>query len=183
MMVLQSYDVSKFFDKEMMEDGIITCKDRGANEKAIRLWYKLNKATEIEVKTSAGLTESALVGPVIGQGTIGGALISQAVLDDAVTSHFPPAGKLQLQYGAVPQAPLLWMDDILNAAPGLDEARQASQKVDILIKERGLTLSEEKTVCLVVGSKKQKENASKEMKEKPLMCLSLIHISEPTRPY
>ena len=38
--VLQSYDVSKFFDKEMMEDGIITCMNRGANPKAVRLWYK-----------------------------------------------------------------------------------------------------------------------------------------------
>ena len=143
---------------------------RGANPKAVRLWYRLNQATRIQVKTSAGLTKEAPVGPVIGQGTIGGALISQAVLDDAVTSHFPPAGRLQLEYGAVPQAPLLWMDDILNAAPGLDEARQASRKMDVLMKQRGLTWNEEKTVCLVVGSRKQKEIISKELVENPIMC-------------
>ena len=65
--ILQSYDVSKFFDKEMMEDGIITCMNRGANPKAVRLWYQLNQVTEIQVNTSAGLTEAAPVGPVSGR--------------------------------------------------------------------------------------------------------------------
>ena len=64
---LQSYDVSKCFDKEMMEDGIITCMNRGANPKAVRLWYQLNQVTEIQVNTSAGLTEAAPVGPVSGR--------------------------------------------------------------------------------------------------------------------
>ena len=74
--ILQSYDVSKFFDKERIEDGILACKDRGADPKAIRLWHRLNDDTRIKVKTSVGETETENVGAVIGQGTIGGALIS-----------------------------------------------------------------------------------------------------------
>ena len=56
-MIVQCYDVKKFFDKEMIEDGILTCFNRGADPKAIRLWHKLNDNTKIQVKTSgAGLS-------------------------------------------------------------------------------------------------------------------------------
>ena len=35
MIVLQSYDISKFFDKELIEDAVLTCKKREADTKAI----------------------------------------------------------------------------------------------------------------------------------------------------
>ena len=66
----------------MMEDEILACKERGADPKAIRLWHKLNDKTEIYVKTGVGLTEYTEVGAVVGQGTMDGALLSQAVLDE-----------------------------------------------------------------------------------------------------
>ena len=37
--IIQSSDISKFFDKEMMEDAILTCLKRGADPKAIRDRY------------------------------------------------------------------------------------------------------------------------------------------------
>jgi hypothetical protein len=46
---------------------------------------------------------------------IGGALVSQAVLDDGVSEEFPPGGQLQMEYGDIPLAPLIWMDDLLNS--------------------------------------------------------------------
>jgi hypothetical protein len=88
LLVLKLYDISKFFDKEMVEDGIITCLKRGCNQKAVRLWFKLNEKTQIQVRTGAGMSKYAEVGPVLGQGTFVGALISQAVLDDGVTEQF-----------------------------------------------------------------------------------------------
>ena len=33
MIILQSYDISKFFDKEMIQDALLTCKKRGADPK------------------------------------------------------------------------------------------------------------------------------------------------------
>ena len=169
-LVAQGLDVEKFFDKEMIEDGVLVCRKRGADPKAVRLWYKLNSNTRIKVKTGVGYTEFGKVGAVIGQGMIGGALVSQAVLDDAVSENFPPAGSLQIQYGAVPMAPLIYLDDIQNSAPGLDEAREASAIFDKLLKQRGLALNRDKTICLVFGSKKQKEKASEELKRNPMIC-------------
>ena len=90
--IIQSYDVSKFFDKEMMEDAILCCLRRGADPKAVRQWFKLNENTRIQVRTGAGTTRFQDVGAVVGQGMLGGALVSQAVLDEGVGEHLPPGG-------------------------------------------------------------------------------------------
>ena len=91
MVVIQTYNVSKFLDKEI-EDAILTCLKRGANTKAVRLWHKLNANTNIQVRTGAGMTLYANVGTVVGQGMLGGALVSHAVLDEGIMEHFSPGG-------------------------------------------------------------------------------------------
>ena len=50
MLLAQCYDVSKFFDKEMIEDAVLVCYKRGVDPKAIRLWYKLNNKTQKPAK-------------------------------------------------------------------------------------------------------------------------------------
>ena len=170
MIVLQSYDISKFFDKELIEDAVLTCIKRGADMKATRLWYKLNEDTRIKVRTGVGETRSGAVGAVVGQGMLGGALVSQANLDDGVMEHLSPGGVLQMEYGDVPLAPLLWMDDVLKTTLSLDIARKTNLKVNILLKQRALSLNRKKSVVIILGSKKQKENASSTLKITPLMC-------------
>ena len=48
------------------------------------------------------------------------------------------------------------------------EARIANQTVDFLVKQRVLQLNRDKSVFLIVGSKKQKREASLELKDNPL---------------
>ena len=74
--IIQGYDISKYFDKERIEDGVLSCLKRGADPKAVRLWFKMNEDTQIRVRTGAGMTRVGKVGAVIGQGMIGGALVS-----------------------------------------------------------------------------------------------------------
>ena len=38
------------------------------------------------------------------------------------------------------------------------------------MKQRGLSLNKDKSVCVIMGSKRQKKEASLEMKGKPLLC-------------
>ena len=154
MIILQSYDIAKFFDKEMIEDAVLTCKKRGADPKATRLWFKLNSNTTIRVRTGAGETRAGDVGAVVGQGMLGGALVSQAVLDEGVMEHLAPGGELQMEYGDVPLAPLMWMDDVMNPAESLDKAREVNLKVNFLLKQRGLSLNKKKSACIIVGSQK-----------------------------
>ena len=115
MVILQAYDISKFFDKERIEDAAITCLNRGADPKAVRLWVKLNQNTKIQVWTGAGMTKKANVGAVVGQGMLGGALASQGVLDEAVMEHLPPGEPSQMEYGDVSMAPLMWMEDFISS--------------------------------------------------------------------
>ena len=72
MIILQSFDISKIFNKEMIEDAVLTCKKRGADSKATRLWYSLNNNTRIKIRTGAGLTRTGEVGAVVRQGMLGG---------------------------------------------------------------------------------------------------------------
>ena len=39
LMILQTSDISKYFDKEMVEDALLTCYKRGADAKACIIWY------------------------------------------------------------------------------------------------------------------------------------------------
>ena len=96
-------------------------------------------------------------------------MVSQAVLDDGVMEHFQPGGRLQLQYGTVPLAPFMFQDDLLNGTDNLPHAREVNTKVNCLMKERGLNLNKDKSVCMAIGSKKQKSEISKALKENPLM--------------
>ena len=146
------------------------CEKREVDPKAIRLWYNLNDKTQIRVRTGAGVSDAGDVGAVVGQGTIGGALVSQAVLDDAVTEHFPPDDELQLKYGSVPLSPLMFQDDLINIAEEINQAREVNNKIDVLMKQKGLSLNKDKSVCITFGNKKQKLTASKEIEERPLIC-------------
>ena len=82
----------------------------------------------------------------------------------------PPEGDIQMEFGDVPLAPIMWMDDILNSVKGTKEAREANKRVDILMKQRGLSLNKDKSVCLILGSKKQKQDISRELENQPLVC-------------
>ena len=137
-MVMQLYDLEKYFDKEMMEDALLTCYKRDADPKAIRCWYKLNQGTVIRVRTGVGLSDPGEVGDVVGQGTIGGALVSQGVLDEAIGEHFQPGGEETVSYGQVKMAPIMFQDDFLHSAESTEKARQANKKINFLVKERNL---------------------------------------------
>ena len=172
--VLQLYDISKFFDKETIEDAVLTCQNRKVDPKAIRLWKKMQDDTKIRVRTGAGMSEYGDVGAVLGQGTLGGALVSQAVLDDGMSEQFTPGGEGELDYGEVPLAPFIFQDDVAHGVEGLEEAREANRRVARVVEERCLTLNQDKTVCLLIGTKAQKERMREEMKRSPLMCGSFV---------
>ena len=86
--MLQVYDIKRFFDKESIRDVMNTLNEAGVNRKAYRTWFLLNQKTRITVKTSMGLTEEGDVGEVVGKGTIGGSLVSQLNVDRGLGEYF-----------------------------------------------------------------------------------------------
>ena len=120
------------------------------------------------------MSEFGNVGTVVGQGTMGGSLISQAVLSDGVSEHFTPGGPDEVEYGTVPLAPFMYMDDLIHGVPGIAQARQSNSKVDKIMKERCWSLNREKTVYLIIGSSKQKQALRKQLEVEPLLCGEFI---------
>ena len=64
--------------------------------------------------------------------------------------------------------------DLINVAEGLPQARVTNSKVDIVMKQRGLSLNKDKSVCVIIGNKKQKMEATKEIEKDPLLCGDFI---------
>ena len=110
------------------------------------------------------------MGAVLGQGTLGRAIDSQVVLDDAVMEHFSPGEEGKPRYGSVSMAPCMFQDNLANGSMGLLEAWVANHKVNFLVKRRGLQLNKDKSVCVIAGTKKQKQEASAKLEENPLKC-------------
>ena len=95
------------------------------------------------------------------------------MLDEGSSGQFAPGGGDELNYGGVPMAPLMFQDDLIHSTEGVKQARIASSKFDIVLKQLNLRLHEDKTVCIVMGSRKQKQNIKTELENQPLMCGSI----------
>ena len=98
------------------------------NKKVLRIWYKLNEGTKIAVKTSVGRTEMTEVGALVGQGSGGAAVGSQAMVDIGLKNYL--SGSIdEIYYGEVRVESAAFKDDILkpsfdvfSAQAGIDPA-------------------------------------------------------------
>ena len=61
----------------------------------------------------------------------------------------------------------------------MEHARYIYTRINHVMKERGLCLNQDKSVCIIMGSKKQRKVASLELESKPLMCGDFITKEKP----
>ena len=171
--ILQPFDISKFFDKEVLTDVMDTLHGLGVDSKAYRTWSKLNENTTIRVKTGVGYTEWSDEGAMIGQGTGGGALVSQANLDRGVVAAFKESED-EIGYGEVRMLPVMFQDDIMRGADSVLAARAGNVKVDSVINSKQLKLNQDKTCFILFGRKKEVERARKEIEGSPIICGNFV---------
>ena len=79
-------------------------------------------------------------------------------------------GSSEIAYGSVERLPLMFQDDFGNTCDNILSTRMANIKVDVMAKEKRLTLNKDKTVCLVMGTNKQIEEVRRQLELKSLMC-------------
>ena len=79
----------------------------GIKGKLYRLWYKLNQKTKIGVQTAFGISSYKECGETVAQGSLGGAIVSAANLDDGVQEFFKES-EHEVCYGQVQLKPLLY---------------------------------------------------------------------------
>ena len=64
-MVVRLYDISKFFDRESLRDGMNSIYNCGIQGKLYRLIYMMNKDTQIRVRTAVGETDEKDTGKIL----------------------------------------------------------------------------------------------------------------------
>ena len=110
-LIIQVYDLSKYFDKESLRDAMNSLYDAGIKGKLYRLWFMMNCDNQVKVLTSAGMTGIRATGENVGQGTVGGAILSSLNLDVGVTEGFSESGHEIYYGGKIRLNPLLYQDD------------------------------------------------------------------------
>ena len=104
---------------------------------------------------------------MVGQGTSGASLVSQLNIDNGIDSYFHGSGD-ETFYGTVRLQPILFMDDCMRLADGVRKAQAGHIKLDYAIKEKLLTYHKDKSVYMVYGSKKYRQNVEEEVEDNPL---------------
>ena len=87
-LLLNLYDICKFFDKEELTDVLDEAHSLGLKEKPYRLVYELNKNTVIKVRTALGDTEEEELEPCLGQGGVESGILSAGSLDQGLQRFF-----------------------------------------------------------------------------------------------
>jgi hypothetical protein len=143
------------------------------DSKAYRTWAKLNVNTRIRVKTGIGYTDWSDEGSMIGQGTVGGALVSQANLDRGMVEMFS-GSEDEVSYGGVRVLPLMFQDDIMRATDSVASARAGNIKVAAVMRSKQLCLNVDKTGYIIFGKEKDVEEVRKEIVREPIGCCDFI---------
>ena len=144
-LLLSLFDIEKFFDKEAAVDVHYELYKSDVKGKIYRLLYLLNPNIRIKVRTPVGLTEAADTGPGIGQGTVPGAIVSAAGLDNGVKEVFhedeeddsvkmdDDISHQTVKYDDIPIHPLLFQDDLFSASNSVEGAQQVNLKMEHLM--------------------------------------------------
>ena len=165
-LTIQTFDISKYFDSEVLRDAMGALYNAGVNGKLYRLWFELNRETEIKVKTGAGMSRSATVGETVAQGSIGGALISSVNLDDEVNQFF--SGSInEAAYSDIRLQPIILQDDLCRMCCSTDSARAGIRRMENIMKLKQLDINVSKS-SYIVCQKSTKSNVIKdELKANP----------------
>ena len=180
--ILTLLDLIKFFDKQSLIDACDALHQAEVNKKLLRVWYKLNEHTEIEVRTRSGLTARGLAGPVTGQGGGGAALASALNLDLGI-KHYFDGSQDEDCYGTVRLQPLTYIDDINRSSHNLNSVRAGNIKFASLATVKQLKYHQKKSCYLVYGPENFKGKVQMEAEEEPVMLGKNIIHEKPEEKY
>ena len=169
MIILVCYDISGFFDKDVLADVVEELHSIGVDPKAERLFYKLNEATRVKVRTGCGDSEWGEVGDILGQGSGGAAKVSALNLSRKLDHLFNGSTEMA-KYGAVKQHPYSFQDDVLVPVESVEDLRAVNIKMTMVMDLMQTELNKNKSGYVLMGTEEQREGVRKRLKEDPLMC-------------
>ena len=152
----------------MLADVVEELHSIGVDPKAERLFYKLNEATRVKVRTGCGDSEWGEVGDILGQGSGGAAKVSALNLSRKLDHLFNGSTEMA-KYGAVKQHPYSFQDDVLVPVESVEDLRAVNIKMTMVMDLMQTELNKNKSGYVLMGTEEQREGVRKRLKEDPLM--------------
>ena len=152
-LLLQLFDISKYFDKESLRDTMDTLYMAGIHGKLYRLWFELNRDTQIRVKTGVGMSGIKPTGENVAQGSIGGALASSANLDKTLRMYFE-GSDCEVSYDDIRLEPITFQDDAARFVTDIVSAQKGNDFVSSAMNLKQLTINVDKCATILFGKKK-----------------------------
>ena len=169
LIILICYDISGFFDKEVLSDLMDEMHSIGVDHRAQRLFFKLNKNTKVRVRTGVGDSEWEEVGDIIGQGSVGAAKVSSLNLSRKLDRVFQDGAEMA-KYGSVKQKPYSYQDDVLTPVEDVEGMRATNVKMMEVMNLMQTSLNKTKSGFILMGPDAQVTEARQRIKEDPVMC-------------
>ena len=168
-------DAEKCFDKLWLKDSLIEMERIGYDKSGTKIFYEINKTTEIVVDAAIGNTESIEITEVVKQGSKFG-----PTMCCAMTAKVNDVGeRADYKYWQIEIGMSIYVDDI-SVAGGPEEAKKGIRKCARMEVENKIKYSLSKTKYMIVRTSKEKEEdiseqmkAGKIQKTKKHKCLGI----------
>ena len=164
---LAMWDLSKFFDREVLTDCMNELYKSNVKGKLYRLLYAMNRNTRISVQTPVGVTEEHDTGEGVGQGTLEGAIVSAVNLDTGVNEFFSDS-EHEVCYGQLPLQPMLFQDDVARLSLDIESAQVGNDKMEAMAETKLLNYNLEKSCFILIGNKKTRTEMQEKLQSCPL---------------
>ena len=167
-LILQLFDISKFFDREVLVDGMNSLHNCDIVGKLYRMIFELNRTTNLRVQTGVGISRAIQVGPNITQGSVGGGLISSVNLDHTINQYFSRS-EHEISFVDQRLQPMIFQDDLSRLTSTIVGAQAGNYFVESCMETKLLDLNTDKSCYIIVGSKKVTKQIKEDLESCPLL--------------
>ena len=165
--IISTFDISKYFDKHVLIDAQECLADASVNGKCYRLFYKLNSNTTVQVLTPHGLTNTAVTGENLGQGSKSAPTVCSLSLSKGTEKYFSDS-QYEVDYGQVRMGCLQFQDDSLRMTTSIEGAQDGANRFKKLMESKALEVNITKSIYMLAGRKKNVEKIRQEIEKNPI---------------
>ena len=167
-LIIQTFDISRYFDRHTLLEAMHWLEDASVPSKCYRLVWKLNENTTVRVKTAHGISDTAITGENLGQGSRSAGMICSVSLSKSSSKYFEGC-QHEVSYGSVQLSTMLFQDDGLRLTTSIEGARDGYKRFEKIMDSKRLDLNVDKSVFLLAGKRNNVERIQREIESDPLL--------------
>ena len=166
-LIIQTFDISQYFDKHVLKDAGQCLADAKVDGKCYRLFHKLNSNTVVQVKTPVGMTGMAETGENMAQGSKSAGMVCATSLSQGVDKYYEDS-KHEIEYGDIKLSAMQYQDDALRMTASVEGAIDGSRRFEMMMKPRRLQVNISKSAYFLSG-RKNVDKIREEIKTNPIL--------------